>query len=107
MSYPKLGRYRHFANIMKKEYKVSALDFDIVLYASEQDIVSQYNLLKNVSSSKGSVRQSLTYLEKAGFLKIVRKHRTGKGGIPGGYSITGKSRNMITNFYMRMFPNEV
>jgi predicted transcriptional regulator len=107
MSYPKLGKYRSVVNAMKKKYKITALDFDIVLYASEQDMVSQYDLTKNVSNSVGSVRQSLTYLEKMGLLKVVRKPRKGKGGMPGGYAITGRARNMITGFYMTMFPNEI
>jgi len=107
MSYPKLGRYRQCVNVIKKEYKVTGLDFDIVLYAAEQDVVSQYDLLKNVSNSKGSLRQSLSYLEKKGFLRLVRKARTGVRGMPGGYGITGKARNMVTDFYMNMFPNQV
>jgi len=107
MSYPKLGRYRQTVNTIRKEYKVSGLDFDIILFAAEQDVVSQYDLLKNVSNSKGSVRQCLTYLEKTGYLKVVRKARTGVRGMPGGYAITGKARKMVMDFYMKMFPDQV
>lgn len=106
MSYPKLGLYRHCVNEMKRKYKVTALDFDIVLYTSEQDMVTQYELMKYVSNSGGSVRVSLQYLVKKGFLKIVRIHRPGVGGKPAKYSITGKSRTMIMDFYMKMFPDE-
>jgi len=105
MSNPKLGLYRHCVNQIRKEYKVTALDFDVVLYLSEKDSTSKYDLWKHVSPSRGSVTQSLTYLEKAGFIKVVRKHRPGVRGVSGLYAVKGKGRSMVTDFYMKMFPN--
>jgi len=107
MIYKNLGMYRSHANVLRKEYGITPLDFDIVLYMAEHDAVSQYELLKHVSSSRASVRGSLQYLVKSNMIKVVRRHRPGVGGRSGLYTITGKARQMVTSFYMMMFPDAV
>jgi len=105
MKHPRLGHYRGTVNKLRKEYKITALDFDIMLYMSEHDMTSKYDIWKNVSSSKVSVQNSLNYLEGKNMIKNVRPHRVGRNGFPGGFAITGKGRGIITEFYMTMFPS--
>ena len=108
MSYPKLGHYRNTVNQIRKKYKVTALDFDLVLYMSEQESVNKYELRKNVTNSLSSINTSLAYMtdDKVALVKVVRKHRTGSRGLSALYAITVKGRNMVTDFYMKMFPNQ-
>jgi len=107
MKHPKLGLYRHNVNKIRKKYKITPLDFDVVLYLSDHDSASKYSILKEVSNSYGSITVSLNYLREKGFIKQVRIHRTGKNGVPGAFAITGKARSMVTEFYMNMFPNYI
>jgi len=105
MSAPKLGHYRGTVNQIKSQYKITGLDFDILLYAAEQDVVTRYELKKNVSPAVSSIKGSVEYLVRRKFLRLVRKARTGPGGMPATYSITPSARKIVTEFYMRMFPN--
>jgi len=105
MSYPKLGRYRHCVNSMREKYKVSAVDFDVVLYLSEHSAVSRDELQKNVTKSRGTMSTSLDYLISKQFIRLVNEHRVGVRGMSATYSIAPKGRNMVADFYMKMFPN--
>lgn len=107
MSYPKLGLYRHCVNIVRKEYKVSAVDFDVVLYMAEHSVVSRDDLQKYVTNSRGTMTTSLDYLVSKLFIKVVREHRVGVRGMSATYAIAPKGRNMVTDFYMKMFPNHL
>jgi predicted transcriptional regulator len=107
MSYPKLGKYRHCVNQMREQYKVSAVDFDVVLYLAEHSVVSRDDLQKYVTKSRGTMTVSLDYLVEKQFIKVVREHRVGVRGMSATYSIAPKGRNMVTDFYMKLFPNHL
>ena len=105
MKHPNLGHYRATVNIVRKKYQITPLDFDIMLYISEQEMTTKYEILKKVSNSKGSVQVAMTYLHNQGFIKATRPYRRGTKGFPSGWIVTGKGRNIITEFYMIMFPD--
>jgi predicted HTH transcriptional regulator len=105
MKYPKLGTYRRTVNQIRLKYKITPLDFDIMLYIAENGMSSKYDLRKNVTNSAASINHSIKYLLSKGLIKNVRPHRTGVRGFPSGYSITGRGRSIITEFYMIMFPD--
>jgi predicted transcriptional regulator len=87
------------------KYAITPLDFDIMLYISEQEMTTKYEILNKVSNSKGSVQTAMAYLHKQGLIKATRKHQVGSNGYPSGWIVTGKGRNIITEFYMNMFPD--
>lgn len=103
--YPKLGHYRSTVNKIRKKYKITPLDFDVMLYISEKEMTTKYEILKNVSNSKGSIQVSITYMHKQGLIKATRQYRRGIKGFPSGWIVTGKGRGIITEFYMTMFPD--
>ena len=105
MSYPKLGHYRKNVNVIRKKYNITPLDFDVMLYIADKDMTTKYEMLKNLSNSKGSVQVAITYLHKKGLIKATREYRRGIHGFPSGWIVTGKGRSIITEFYMAMFPN--
>jgi len=100
MSYPKVGLYRKYATIQRKKHKMTNLDFDIVLYASEKEWFGQYDVIKDVTNSKGVVIKSLAYLVEKRFLKIARERY---GTMPRKYVIALKGRNMVTDFKESLF----
>lgn len=105
MSYPKLGTYRGTVNKIRKKYRITPLDFDIMLYISERDLTSKYDILKNVTNSKGTVQKSITYMHKMGYIRDARPYRTGAKGFSSGWVLTGKGRSVVLEFYMVMFPD--
>jgi DNA-binding MarR family transcriptional regulator len=97
----KLGYFRHNANLVRKDRKLTFIDFLIVLYVSEQDYATKYDIRKYVTNSNGTVTESLTYLIKQGMLKVAREFKTARG-FSRQYSVGMKGRNMIQDFYTLM-----
>ena len=105
MSYPKVSLYRHCVNQVRKQYKVTALDFDIVLFLSDKSVGTRDDILKYVSKSRGVVSKSLIYLKEQRFINVVQEHKVGLRGRSSSYSIAVRGRHMVTDFYMKLFPN--
>ena len=94
-----LGMYRKNATIQRKKNKISNLDFDILIYTSEHEWVTQYMLLRDVTTSKQSVKISLRYLVDQGYLKIIQESKPGIHGIRRKYAITPKTRRIVVDFH--------
>ena len=93
----KLGLYRYNASKVRKKRKLTAIDFDIVLFASERDSICKYDVRKYVTNSNGVVTTSLTYLVQQGFLKVTQNHRS-KAGLKRRYACGIKGRYMVSEF---------
>ena len=97
----KLGYFRHHANTVRKPRKLTFIDFLIVLYVSEQDYATKYDIRKYVTNSNVTVTESLTYLVKRGMLKVTREHKTARG-FSRHYAVGVAGRNMIQDFKLLM-----
>lgn len=97
----KLGYFRHNANKVRKDRKLTMMDFFIVLFVSEQDYATKYDIRKYVTNSNGTVTESLTYLVKQGMLKVAREAKTARG-MSRHYAVGVKGRHMISDFYTLM-----
>jgi predicted transcriptional regulator len=97
----KLGYFRHNADIVRKPRKLTQMDFFIVLYVSEQDYATKYDIKKYVTNSNATVTESLTYLVKRGMLKVAREFKTSRG-FSRQYVVGVKGRHMIQEFYTLM-----
>ena len=97
----KLGYFRHHANQVRRSRNLTFIDFLIVLYVSEQDYSTKYDIRKYVTNSNGTVTESLTYLIKQGMLKVAREHKTSRG-FSRQYAVGVKGRHMIQEFYTLM-----
>lgn len=93
----KLGYFRYHAKRVYQPRKLTFIDFLIVLYVSEQDYATKYDIKKFVTNSNGTVTASLTYLVKNGFLRVAREHKAG-GGFSRQYVVGVKGRHMVSDF---------
>jgi len=97
----KLGYFRHHANTVRTPRKLTFIDFLIVLYVSEQDYATKYDIRKYVTNSNGTVTDSLTYLVKRGMLRVARQHKHARG-FSRQYVVGIAGRNMIEDFKLLM-----
>jgi len=103
MSYPKIGTFRFHVHKQAKLHKLSHIDVEIVLFASEHDIITQGHVLRGLTDSNHTVVVSFKYLEARGFLRIHKEFIPGKSARQ--YVITPKGRRMVTDFQVSLFPN--
>ena len=97
----KLGFYRYNATKVRKRRKLTAAEFDIVLYVSERDSATKYDIQKYIFASHKTITDSLMHLVDEGFLKIIRESK-GRAGISRLYRVGVKGRHMISDFYTLM-----
>jgi DNA-binding PadR family transcriptional regulator len=99
MGFPKLGSFKKIVWQICEERDIKKLDFEILLWLSEQEWASQYEIKNNVPCSQPSVMESMRRLERDGWVRIVRKEYVGRSRK---YSVSRKTRLMVTGFYMKI-----
>jgi DNA-binding MarR family transcriptional regulator len=101
MGFPKLGSFRKIAWQLAEENKIKRLEFEILLWLSEQEWASQHQIWKSVPCSKPSIIRSMRRLEETGWVRIIRREYKPQG-MARKYAVTPKARRMVTNFYIKI-----
>ena len=98
----KLGFYRKVNNEFCRKNELTRLEFELILFGYEYEHFNRASLVVNIPCSFSTLKNSLSYLVKNKYLRIERERAHRRSRL---YSLTRKSRLMITNFYKQLFNN--
>jgi hypothetical protein len=94
----RLGIYPALVADACKRYTLRRIEFEILLFGSEREWISQDDVAGNIPGSKVTILYAMARLVDDGYLKIVRQSSM---LMSRRYVITPKSRLVVTWFYQK------
>jgi len=94
-----LGLYRKIANEVSVKHDITRTEFEILLFGYDYEHFNRTALVENVPCSFSTLKKSLAYLVENQYIRVIRERAHFKSRL---YSLTRKSRLMITKFYNQM-----
>lgn len=94
-----IGEFQLLVREFAKANKLADHEVNILLYASEHALFTQYEIMKKVPCCKPSVIKAMKNLTEKGWVKIaIERHP----GVSRKYRIAGKGRLLVDEFNIRL-----
>jgi len=94
-----LGEYHRVMEEIRRTLKLRTLCVEILLYGSNMEWFSQYEVRKHMLASDPSIISAMQELTEGGYVRIARQYSP---GLSRKYVLSRKGRQLVINFNTMM-----